>query len=54
MGKKSKKSGGNSKKVKEPTAASVEVSTTYKLKLIDRARSLLPRNYTPTLYLIRQ
>jgi hypothetical protein len=54
MGKKNKKAGGNTKKVKETTAVSVEVCPMYDPKLMPRAQSLLPRNYTPTLYLIRQ
>jgi hypothetical protein len=54
MGKKNKKAGVNNKKVKETTAVSVEVSQIYSPELMPRAQSLLPRNYTPTLYLIRQ
>ena len=52
MGKKNKKAGGNTKKVKETTA--VEVRLMYSPKLMRRAQSLQHRNYTPTLYLIRQ
>ena len=44
MGKKSKKAGGNNKKVKETTAVSAEVSPIYNSELNPRARSLLPRN----------